>query len=322
MDSLIKTIQENRDIRPSTVNIYKSNLNKLAKALTDDEFKSVNFLTDVDKVLDYLKDKSNSVKRKFISTILIALSPKKKNDPIDKYEDAYNKYKNILNNENTEYLDKIKNNNKSEKDLNNWIQWSEILKVPERLLKQMRGREIKLNKAGVKNLKDFQLVQDYIISLLYTQLPPRRLEYADAEFISKSDFDKLNSKEKDNNIYLVNEKANKKFFSFGKNKVKSETLDNVKVDIPKSMNTILNFWIKTNKSTNLLVNNKGEKLNKNALGKRITEIFKSTGKNISVVLLRKIYLSDKYGELLQERKKTAEEMNHSLNTSNTFYIKK
>lgn len=322
MDTLIKTIEDNRDIRESTLKIYKSNLSKLAKGITDKEFTSVTFLKDTDKVLEFLNDKSNSVKRKYISTILIALSPKKKNDPSKEYEETYNKYKNLLNNENSEYLDKIKNNSKSEKDINNWTTWKEIKTVPIKLLKQIRGRDIKLNKPGVRNFKDFSLVQDYIISLLYTELPPRRLEYADTKFISKSEFDNLDSKDKDNNIYLVNEKANKKFFSFGKNKVKSETLDNVKIDIPKSMNTILNFWIKTNKSDYLLVNNKGEKLNKNALGKKLTEIFKATGKNISVVLLRKIYLSDKYGEVLEERKEDSVAMNHSMNTASTFYIKK
>jgi hypothetical protein len=322
MEKLIDTIKKNRDIRDSTLSVYLTNLNRLSKAITNEDYKDNKFLKKYDEIITYLKDKSNSVKRKNLSSILIALSPEKKNSPSEDNDELYKKYKSLLNNENNNYLDKIRNNNKSSKDLKNWVEWEEIINIRNKLLKQVRAREIKFNISGVKKLNDFFLVQDYLIASLYTLLPPRRLEYADVEIINKKDFDKLSQSEKDNNNYLVNVNKSKKFFHYGKNAVKSDTYDNTIVEIPRELNSLLNFWINTNKSKFLLVNNKGNKLTKNALSKKITEIFKETGKKISVVMLRKIFLSNKFGEVNEERKEIAKMMNHDVNTASTFYIKK
>lgn len=322
MDKLIETLKKNRDVRDSTLKVYLTNLNRLSKAITNEDYKDDKFLKKYDDVVKFIEDKSNSVKRKYLSSILIALSPEKKNSPKEDNEELYKKYKSLLNTENNSYLDKIRDNNKSQRDLKNWVEWDKIVEVRNNLLKQVKAKGIKFNIYGVKKLNDFFLVQDYLISSLYTLLPPRRLEYADTEMINKKEFDELSQSEKDNNNYLVNVNKSKKFFHYGKNAVKSDTYDNTVVNVPRELNTLLNFWIHTNKSNNLLVNGKGNKLTKNALGKRITEIFKDTGKNISVVLLRKIYLSHKFGDVNEERKEIAKMMNHDVNTASTFYIKK
>tara|TARA_R100000231_G_scaffold139488_1_gene120938 strand:- start:1531 stop:2499 length:969 start_codon:yes stop_codon:yes gene_type:complete len=321
MDNLIKKIEEGRNIRPTTLNIYKKNLNNLSNYITKNDYTNNNFLKETTKIMDFLNDKSNSVKKKYLSSILIALSPSAKNQPTKDNEELYNTYKNLLNDENNIYLDKIKNNNKSDKDIKNWTSWNNIISVRDKLLKQIKSRSINFNKTGVKNKRDFNLVQDYIISALYTYLPPRRLEYADTILISEKDFNNLDAKNKNDNIYLVSKNKSNKYFSFGKNAVKSETPNNLKIDIPKKLNSVINFWNNTNRTKYLLVNNKGEKLTKNMLGKKIQDIFNDTGKNISVVLLRKIYLSNKFGDVLKERKEVSEQMNHSLNTANTYYIK-
>lgn len=322
MEELLNKIKKSRNVRDVTLNVYKLNLNRLARGVTGEEYKDSKFLKQYEKVIEFLNDKSGSVKRKYLSSILISLSPEKKNDPIDEYEDVYQKYKALLNNENAKYLDKVRDNNKSEKDVNNWVEWEKLIEVRNDLIKQVRAKNIKFNNYGVKKVSDFFLVQDYLISSLYTFLPPRRLEYADTKIIKKKDFDKLSQEEKDNNNYLVDVNKSNKFFSYGKNAVKSETAENLKIDIPKELNAVLNFWINTNKSNNLLVTRKGTKMSKNALGKKLNEIFKDTGKNISVVLLRKIYLSHKFGDVNEERKEIAEMMNHDVKTASTFYIKK
>lgn len=320
MDLLIDEIKSNRDVRDTTLKIYKTNLNKLAMKLTGDKYKNIDFLKDYDKVKEYLEDKSNSNRKKILSSILIALNPKK-GEIKDNNEKLYNKYKILLNKENDVYLNQIRDNNKTEHDEKNWIEWEKIINEREKLLKQIKARNIKLTDAHVKNKKDFLLVQDYLISSLYTYLPPRRLEYADTIVISEPEFKKTTEKEKDDNIYLVNKGKTKKYFSFGKNAIKSETLENLQVDVPKELNKILNLWLSINKTKNLLVNNNMTKLTKNNLTKKLKQIFKDTDKDISVVLLRKIFLSHKFGDDNKERKEISKLMNHDISTQGKFYIK-
>ena len=138
---------------------------------------------------------------------------------------------------------------------------------------------------------------------------------------SKLEYDKLTEKDKNDNNYLVNINKSKKYFSFGKNAVKSETDKNIIIPIPEKMNNIINFWNKINNTKYLLLSKNGGQLSKNGFSKLITDIFKSTGKNISVVMIRKIFLSEKYSDINKEKKEIAQQMNHSVSVANTFYIK-
>jgi hypothetical protein len=64
------------------------------------------------------------------------------------------------------------------------------------------------------------------------------------------------------------------------------------------------------------------KENKNQFGIRIQNIFKRYDMDISVVMLRKIYLSEKYASVKQEQKEDAEQMNHSVEVQQKIYVKK
>lgn len=323
MDSLIKTIQDNRGVRDTTIKMYAKNLETLANEITGKDYENSEFLVkDLEKVMTFLDTKSNSVKKKLIASIMVALSPKNKGQPKESDKSAYEKYKKLLNHENTIYLDSVRDNNKSDRDKKNWTTMEELKKVQSRLLKEIKAKGYNFKKSkGVDSKKDFFLIQDYLISSLYLDLPPRRLDYADMLKVTKTEYDNLTDKEKEDNNYLVSVNKSNKFFSFGKNAVKSETDENVIVKVPKKMNDLLNFWINLNLKDHLLVSRTGGKLTKNALSKQITDIFKKTGKNISVVMLRKIFLSEKFADVNKEKKEIAEAMNHSVSVANTFYVK-
>ena len=323
MDSLIKTIQDNRGVKHTTLKMYKTNLETLANVVTGKDYENSDFLVkDLDKVMEFLKTKSNSVKKKLIASSMVALSPERKGEPIERNKSAYEKYKKLLNSENTIYLDSVRDNKKSERDKKNWTTMSEIIKIRDGLLRQIKAKGYNFKKSkGVDSKKDFFLIQDYLIACLYTYLPPRRLDYANMNNTTKTIYDNLTEKDKNDNNYLVNINKSNKFLSFGKNAVKSETDDDVIIQLPKKMNDLINFWTTINLKDNLLTSRTGEKLTKNALSKQITDIFKKTGKNISVVMLRKIYLSEKYADVNEEKKKDSEAMNHSVSVANTFYVK-
>jgi hypothetical protein len=322
MDKLLKVIKDNRDVRQTTLDEYKRSLNTLSNAITGKKYENNDFiLKRKDDIEKLLKEKSNSLQKKYLSGVLVALSPKGKNQPEEKNKKIYSEYLSLLNNQNQEYLNKISNNNKSEKDIQKWTDWNSILNVNKSLKRELNAKGIKMSNPETKNKKQLFLLQDYLISSLYTMLPPRRLDYGNALIISKNDYDRLKQKDKDDNVYLVDEKKNKKFFSFGKNAVKSETVNNVIIETPKELNTVINAWLKVNDTKYLLINKKGEIMGKNALSKQLTNIFEPTGKKLSVVMLRKIYLSDKFGDIRKEMKETAEEMNHSTGTQQNIYVK-
>jgi len=321
MDTLLDKIKSSRDIRQTTLNIYKNMLNRLADKL-DVDFSMDMFETKRKEILEYLSTLSNSVKKKMIASIMVAISPEK-NKPLEKYGSLYNTLKIMLNKENGVYLESVSNNKKSDKDEMNWTTMNELHKVRERLLKHIKAKGYDLKKdKGVESKKDFFLIQKYLIASLYTLLPPRRLIYADMKIVNKKEFDALTEKEKEDNAYLVNLNKSRKYFYYGKEADKSSTEEAVKIDVPKSMNNLLNFWTGINKKEYLLLNQQGEKLSKNNLSKEVRSIFSNKSKSISVNLIRKIYISERFADVNKEKKETALAMNHSVGVADSFYAKK
>jgi len=321
MDTLLSKIKSSRDIRQTTLNIYKNMLNRLADKL-DVDFSMDMFETKRKEILEYLSTLSNSVKKKMIASIMVAISPEK-NKPLEKYSSLYNTLKLMLNKENGIYLESVSNNKKSDKDEKNLTTMNELHKVRERLLKHIKAKGYDLKKdKGVESKKDFFLIQKYLIASLYTLLPPRRLIYSDMKIVNKKEFDALSEKEKEDDAYLVNVNKSRKYFYYGKEADKSSTEEAVKIDVPKSLNNLLNFWTGINKKDYLLLNNQGQKLSKNNLSKEVRSIFSNKSKNISVNLIRKIYISERFADVNKEKKEIAEQMNHSVNVADNFYMKK
>ena len=84
------------------------------------------------------------------------------------------------------------------------------------------------------------------------------------------------------------------------------------INVNTKLNTVINLWLKYNKSKNFLLNSKNEIMNENALSKYIKKVFEPTKKDITLNLLRHIYISENIDlEAMKKQKKLAEEMLHS-----------
>jgi hypothetical protein len=256
-----------------------------------------------------------------VSSILVALSPQERDRPIEKYRSVYDKYKSILFDEQKKYNDSIADNKKSERDEVNWTTWKSITDVQQSLKVKLEQLGITEKTPKVNNPIDLLKLQDYVIASLYTILPPRRLIYADAQIITFVDYKKLSNESLENNVYLVVKNNKTKFFHYGKSSSKSATSEDVIVNIPSNLNRILNMWLVNNMHPFLLLNEQFDKLTSNALGKQISRIFKPTGKNISVVMLRKIFLSEKFADQKDKKNNLAEKMNHSIAVQQGAYVK-
>ena len=322
MNKLIELLDK-RDIRQISKDLYIKNLNRISQGILKTDYSGNEFLKDSKKVLEFIGTFSQSVQKNMVSSVLVAISLDRK--PFEGFEDSYDIY--------NKYLKKLYTDNaipegdKSLKECNNWLNWEDILKIVD-----VKGKIIK--KAGINSTSnipitknDFNMLQEYIVLCLYSMIPPKRLEYGDCKIIPEKDYKALGETEKKDNCYLVVKSRTLKYYSFGVNTLKSSIgIDKFQIiDIPKSLNSVLNIWLNYNKTKYLLLNEKGGILGRNMLTKILNRIFNPYQKDISASMLRKIYISfqDQADFVKQARKiERAKTMNHSTTTAAKNYLKR
>ena len=254
-----------------------------------------------------MDDLKLTTKRNYITAVLVVLRAFDANEKLIDY------YKNIINDLNEEYTGIMSKNNKSEKQEANWLQLSELTKVFNSIEKEVKAMDLK-NRIKLKPT-DFNKLQDYVIAGLYTLLPPIRLDFAPMFVESKK------SKINDSDNYLFNGGRNKKVFIINEYK-NNKSHGQQTLRIPSKLNSIINIWLKYNDTGNFLLNNRREMLSANGLGKAITRIFKPTGKNVTINLLRSIYISENVDmKALKKSEELAKDMMHSPAVQKGIYYK-
>lgn len=310
MDKLSKAIDEKRNIKPNSLRAYVISISKLHKATEGDgEFENLDFLKDIDEIKEFLSKLKLSTQKNYLASIIVSLDAMNSKG---KYDDLLEKYRKILDETHNKYVEDYENGEKSDSQKKNWASMASLKKVMNGYLRDIKEREL-LSKDEL-NKKQMALMQKWVIANLFLndENPPTRLDYAPMEIISKSEFDKLDEEEKKENNYLVIVSRNNKFFSFNEYKTSGKYGEN-DVKVGKKLNSVLNIWLKYNKTDSLLLNSKGDPMSANGLGKEIKKVFEPTGKNISVNMLRHIFISEKYPkEKLDQKASDAKKMGHSV----------
>jgi len=304
-DKLIENIKKNREIKDSSLKVYLANVRKLNGG---ENIINLKFLRKTATILNKIADLKIPTQRNYITSILVILTAQ------PKYKATCEKYKEALRTLNDTYNEHINSHEKTEKEEKNWCN---IKHLKNTVLNHYK-REIserQLNNKTTLTSKEFDLYQKYIISALYLLLPPVRIDYI-AEIVTTRD--DMTDKNKN---YLLNISRNTKYFYINEHKT-SKTHGTLEIKIPKELNSILNNWLKINTSDYLLVNKSGFKMTPNVLSKAITKAFLPSGKNISLNMLRKIYISEHIDlDIIKKRKELADAMGHSVDVQ-TSYIKK
>lgn len=304
-DKLIENIKKNREIKDSSLKVYLANVRKLNGG---ENIINLKFLRKTATILNKIVDLKIPTQRNYITSILVILTAQ------PKYKATCEKYKEALRTLNDTYNEHINSHEKTEKEEKNWCN---IKHLKNTVLNHYK-REISergLNNKTTLTSKEFDLYQKYIISALYLLLPPVRIDYI-AEIVTTRD--DMTDKNKN---YLLNISRNTKYFYINEHKT-SKTHGTLEIKIPKELNSILNNWLKINTSEYLLVNKSGFKMTPNVLSKAITKAFLPSGKNISLNMLRKIYISEHIDlDIIKKRKELADAMAHSVDVQTT-YIKK
>lgn len=305
METLRDTMKKN-DLAESSADLYLKllfNLNGKAP------FNNLSFLKKTESLNTIISSYADNTKRNYYSAIINALKDLKDKPS---YKKTYKYWSDVMAEKTKEHRDNKDDQKKSERQKENWIEWSEVEKKANEM------RDDMLSYAGKKNItpRDFDKLMNYLVLSLYVYIPPRRnQDYLDMFVVKKWSDDMP----KDKN-YL--DLAGKQFvFNIFKT---AKKVGQQKVAIPDTkeaplMDTITTYLkhhpgLKGSKSKSVavkfLVCADGTPITAvNAITRILNRIF---GKKVGSSMLRHIYLSHKYGDKLEEMKEDAEAMAHSM----------
>lgn len=292
-----KLISEKRpNLKANSLNSYLITLRRLNN---NEEVMNLKFLKDTDNIMNQINEFKLPTQRNKLTAILVVLSAFNKKE----FDDAETFYRKQLEDRNQQYSEFINSHQKSEKQEKNWVSLDVLKKI-------MR----KYKKEAIQN-PSIRSVQKYLVSALYLLQPPKRLDYSNMKIIE--------TRKEDNgkNNFLLNLGRNKKYFIFNEFKT-DKSQGSKEILINKDLNSIINMWLKVNKSQDFLLNNRGQPMSPNSLGKYITKIFEPSGKSITLNLLRNIFVTENIDlDAVQKAKNMADMMDHSQSTQQSVYLK-
>jgi len=310
-DKLLQDVKENTAIK-YIKDLYFINGNK--------PFRNLSFLKSTENVLSKLENRNlaTSTKKNYIASILSVLSKY-----LDKkgIEPLYKQYADIMEELREKMSEANPDNTKTDKQVKNWMTWDEIIEKRNKLENSIRENLKGLKFKDLDKRTHYNKLLNVVVLSLYTLIPPRRNDYAEMEIVmneSEATNDKMN--------YLV---LNDKKFIFNNYKTEHKFGKQV-IDIPKDLMNVIKLYIryhpllqtkKKNYPVHFLVMDTGKAVSKNnGITRILNRIFGD--KTIGSSLLRHIFLTDRYGDVLQEKSKIAEQMAHSINIQNEYIVPK
>lgn len=290
---------EKTGIRDSTIERYIHTL----KQTSNGEFTSLKFLTDTDNVLKKLQRYRPSTQKAFLSTFskVLSLFPDKSyQDARDVYINVIVKVKPNLQLYQKNRIEKFKKNNP------NWVEWPIVQKLLFNLEKIAFVPKIKLYN-----------IFDYFLLSLYVLLPPERNQ---DYIISVSNKHLENSNHldiKNDRFIIINHKTSKKS---GTKIIDYSNNDHFK--------KALKLWLDNYPNDKaypyplLISPTSKEPLNVRSLASNLRRLFlKHLGKRgVSSTMLRRSYLTWKYGDVIKSLKKDNQTMGHDARTAINYYI--
>ena len=260
MKSLKEMIMNDRPhLSEGSVRTYLTNLRKIGISEPSD----IEKLDEPDYVFNIIDEMKLNMKRNVVSCVLIIITAS------GGRKDLYEIYRQKLFDLGKEYNAEMAKNEKTETQEKNWVKIEELKTITKRLLRE-----------NPKN-------QNSLIAALYTMQPPTRLDYYDMEIVGpKAEI----GNEKN---YLVIHNTRRKEFVFNDYKT-SNKYNQMIIKVSKELNRVINKFLKLNPERKyLLQQSRSQKpLTRNALGKLIPIIFKETGKNVTLNIIRHVYVSE------------------------------
>lgn len=308
-------IQKSRpNLKTNTIKQYVINLNKLKKLFDTDNY---DFLKDPDEVMDKITDLHYLSQRNMLNAIIVLLMALNHDEKFDELLEKYGKLRDDMNDK---YSDEQKSGIISDKQSKNFATTEEVFEMINKMAEDLKPIKKKTKDNITK--KEMQLLQAYTLFNIYARMPFRN-DVAGMSAINQAAYNKLSDEEKKENNYLVVPSKGQIYFVLNKYKTskKYEELD-LPIEDP-NLRKILRYYLKMNGMGILFKTSTGKPLTRIELSKVLLKFSKAyMGKSISTTLLRKIYLSSKYGNMKEELEKDNKVMGHSKQVALDTYVKK
>ena len=309
--NLSEDIAEARpNLKTNTIKQYVTNLNKLKKMFDTDNY---DFLSNTEEVMDKVSELHYLSQRNILNAVVVLLMALNHDEKYDKLLEEYGKLRDEFNDK---YSDEQKSGVISDKQSANFATIEEVYEMINQMATELKP----IKKKTELSKKEFSLLQAFTLFNIYARMPMRN-DVAGMEAIQKRAYNKLSEEDKKADNWLVLEK-NGMFFVLNKYKTSKKYEE---LDLPiedKALRTIIRFYLKHNGMGVLFKTSTGKSITRTELSKLLIKYSKKyMNKSISTTLLRKIYLSSKYGDMKKELEKDNKVMGHSKGVALDTYVK-
>jgi hypothetical protein len=286
-------------VKPLSEGSIKTYTSKLKKLNDDKTITDLKFLKDTTAILKKIEEVKNpNTRRSFFIAIVSVLKDNKK---YAKEYDIYHKYMMEIN----QVLNKESFKSVTTQEKQTKVNMEELHKNYDELKQVITeiGKKRKVTE------EQYERLRQLMIQSLYLLTAPRRLLDYTLMLVEKPTEDKQFNYYNDGKFYFNNYKTKDAF----KQQV---------IDTPQDLQDIIKIWTKFKKEGNnyLIVKKSGEPYNPTELTNDMKLIFNNPSMGVSV--LRNVYLSSKYGNVIKDLKEDAQQMATSVNNSIGTYIKK
>ncbi len=304
----LKTLKPNT--KEVTLKTYIQNLSKLKRSIDGEPIKdNLNFLYKEDDVNKFLNEYADNTRKNYLNAIIVSLQA------VDGKKDVIEKFIKERDDVSKKYREGKTIGEMNEKEKKNIISLEEWDKIIEKLNQQIKAN--KLKKAKDLDLGDYTLLLRHLILTLYRKYPLRN-DFHNMKVVTRREAKKELPKEF--NYLIIYNKGMKFVLSDYKT---AKTYDDIELNVDKETQKIIRAFLKKSPNpTYLLADFAGKPFSSNRLTKFIQRAFTDLlGKKVGSSMLRKSYLTGKYGKILKEMKKDANMMGHSLKVQQEVYTK-
>jgi len=298
MTDIIDALKKNRPLLSNgSVRTYIGSINRMSRGIDKPLLTTDDLLDNIDEIMEFLSAYQPNPRKTRLAALISVLDDKH-NEHSDELKTALERIRKQM------YIDADLIKKKDEKQeltarqKEAFIPWSDVMRRYN-MLKIEAEPLFKLDKL---TKHQYFTLQNYILLSLYVLIKPRRaLDYVNFKL---RDYD-MDDESKDNYMVIPSNPRKKAYFVF--NTYKNATrIGKQHVEIPKELKNLILKWSDKNKSEWLLTNQFGKQISQQRITGWLNNIF---NKNISVSMLRHIYLTKELGDVdLEKIKKIAEEM--------------
>ena len=123
-----ESLRNDRKLRESSIKTYRSTFRKVAKQFDLEVLGAAWLKENVDKVLEWVDGQKHGSKVAIYSSLLVLLSPKKKKQAEPDYAELYGRINQLLKKENNAYQEMKSNQEKTQGEADNWLNFNQIKK--------------------------------------------------------------------------------------------------------------------------------------------------------------------------------------------------